>query len=513
MFERRKIIDALGILAIAAGLWGTSKMILQPVLIYDEGIILTDSSMVLSGSIPYRDFYTNYPPGIFVMLAALWKAFGVSLITERLLGAFLHVAIAALAGRLAGRVLSRRFSLITAGIVLMWLIRLRSVPFAWIAGLMMALLFGELALRALERPSAARCVLAGIALGGIACLRHDLFVYLCAALGVAGVAWILRHRRVRLPRIGAEAFSVALGACLPVLLVWGPALARSGVDLPLHDVLVDQVRYVQPARLTPLPAEWWMPKVFEASVLFTLIAPLVALAMLFFDEWSSTTAFVGALSLAVLPQMLGRTEMFHSLYTVTPALILLVALIERLFARGATMFGGPLWAILAIAYLVIPTTQHLARDLRAPRWRVDDERYCDLPERDLESARARQEVLDFVHQNTSPGEPIFVGLKDHRIVLGNEMELYFLADRPGATRYMQFDPNMTNRLEEQQSMIADFERARLRVAILTDPIYDNIEPNQSSIPGADLLDRYFAENFRVVEEVGHYRLLLRRTAE
>ncbi len=511
MFDRRRIVDWLGLLAIAAGTWGTAKMIVAPVLIYDEGIVLTDANLILSGSIPYRDFYTNYPPGIFLALAGLWKAFGVSLLLERWLGALMHLAIAFLAGRLAGRILSRPFSWLAAGLVLMWLIRLRSVAFAWVAGLMMALAFGELALWATERPSARRWTLAGVALGAVACFRHDLFVYLCLTLALAAAVGALRRRRVRLSTIDARAFGFVLGACVPILLVWGPVLAKSGVEQPLRDVLLDQVRYVQPARIIPLPNELWQFKIFELSVLLTLIAPLIALCMLVLGRASrAPTIFVGALGLAVLPQMLGRTEMYHSLYTVTPALILLVALIETLGARGPTFFHGPIWAILAVAYLVLPTTKHLARDLRMPRWRVDDLRYDDLPERDPLWARARQEVLAFVRENTAPGEPIFVGLKDHRVVLGNEMELYFLTDRPGATRCMQFDPNITNRLDQQQAMIADFERARLRVAILTDPIYDSIEPNQSSIPGADLLDRYFVERFRVVEEVGQYRLLLRR---
>jgi len=125
MFDHRRIVDWLGLLAIAGGTWGTAKMIVAPVLIYDEGIVLTDASLILSGSIPYRDFYTNYPPGIFLALAGLWKAFGVSLLLERWLGALMHLAIALLAGRLAGRILSRPFSWLAAGLVLMWLIRLR----------------------------------------------------------------------------------------------------------------------------------------------------------------------------------------------------------------------------------------------------------------------------------------------------------------------------------------------------------------------------------------------------
>ena len=37
---------------------------------YDEGILLTGADLILRGQLPYRDFYTNYPPGIFLLIAA-----------------------------------------------------------------------------------------------------------------------------------------------------------------------------------------------------------------------------------------------------------------------------------------------------------------------------------------------------------------------------------------------------------------------------------------------------------
>ena len=51
---------------------------------YDEGIIVTDAMRVASGQIPRRDFYVNYGPAQFYLLAGLFKAFGQSLLVERL---------------------------------------------------------------------------------------------------------------------------------------------------------------------------------------------------------------------------------------------------------------------------------------------------------------------------------------------------------------------------------------------------------------------------------------------
>jgi hypothetical protein len=63
----------------------------------------------LLGAAPYRDFSSNYPPGVFVLLAAVWKVIGVHAVVERWLALSFHLGIALLAGHLAGRIAGRRF--------------------------------------------------------------------------------------------------------------------------------------------------------------------------------------------------------------------------------------------------------------------------------------------------------------------------------------------------------------------------------------------------------------------
>ena len=58
--------------------------------IYDEGVILFDSVRILSGDVPYRDFYANYGPAQFYVLAALFKMFGPSVMIERMWDLFIR---------------------------------------------------------------------------------------------------------------------------------------------------------------------------------------------------------------------------------------------------------------------------------------------------------------------------------------------------------------------------------------------------------------------------------------
>src|SRR3954467_10141498 len=64
--------------------------------IYDEGLILAGAMRVANGEIPHRDFYANYGPAQFYVVALLFKLFGPSAMAERLWDFAIKAAIATL---------------------------------------------------------------------------------------------------------------------------------------------------------------------------------------------------------------------------------------------------------------------------------------------------------------------------------------------------------------------------------------------------------------------------------
>jgi len=71
--------------------------------------------------VPYRDFYANYPPGAFVLLAAAWSLVGTSVTTLHAVAAALQVVVALLAGRLSGLASGGHFRPLAAGLTLVFL--------------------------------------------------------------------------------------------------------------------------------------------------------------------------------------------------------------------------------------------------------------------------------------------------------------------------------------------------------------------------------------------------------
>jgi hypothetical protein len=492
---------AIAMLATVAHLW-------DPIGIYDEGVLLTDAQLMLRGAVPFRDFYTNYPPGIFLLIVALFKLFGMHAVLLRFVGMVIHVLIAALVGRLAGRLAERPFLPLPAGIALAYLLTLNLVPYAYLVSVCLALAFVDFGLASIARPRPWSFFVAGLIFGSVAAFRHDLFIYLACGLGVVGLAEVLRRRVLTDAATVRSALRFAIGAALPLSAIWIPVFVRAGFRQIAADLYFDQVLAV-PARVLPFPR--MLPDLFRdpyaGAVAILALGPVLLL-------WAWLTArshqqrlgvlLLGAVALALVPQSVCRSDLAHVVFGIWPAIVLMGVLIERLASRAALRQGvlaaiPAFWLIILVAPLT-SDTQVLARPF-APGsiWNRPP----------MVEPWSRSEVLGFISQNTAPGEPIYVGATDHRRVLISEMDLYFLADRPGAVRRMQFDPNLTTRPEVQTIMIAELESKRPKVAVLSSECYWD-EPNHSRDFGSTLLDEYLSSHYREVKHTGHYRLMLRQ---
>lgn len=518
----RLLLAALGAALAFRAFEGTWAQLGGEVNAFDEGIVLSGSSGLLAGKLPYRDFFSNYAPGIYLLLAGAFEIAGQSVAVERLVGVGLHLAVSIGAGATVARLLGGSFSWLLAALVLMWLGPLGTAAIAWLAGLGVAVLACDRWAAARERDRPRDYLIAGCVLGAVSWFRHDLFAYFSCGLAGLGVIWVVLASR----RGDRSALRVAgwtlLGAVSAVCLMWLPTFALTGVRQPFEDLFLDMVRYVMPARHLPVPPlfTWvrvnWAPfsvpvfalQLTESAIVLTYTGPLVAAAAWLFPERAglkrrSEVAWLGVLSVAVLPQMLGRTDLWHAIYTVTPALMVWWLWID---GKAVTQWRAGDAARIAFGTLLLflPSPRLPAHRVRLemPDWKT---RAGGTP-----ISEARSEVFAFIDKHTKPGDPIYFGYTNHRRVFISEVDIYFLADRTWATRYTQFEPNVVNREDAQRLMIADLEKTRPRVAILATRGNMSGEPNDSRKEGSPLLDKYIKAHYKHVKKTGHYVLALRK---
>jgi hypothetical protein len=194
-------------------------------------------------------------------------------------------------------------------------------------------------------------------------------------------------------------------------------------------------------------------------------------------------------------------------YTVAPSLVMVGIWVKRLGALPVWRWGLAL--LISLAALWPPRDSLRPLPPFTPRVQPGFERAGG---RVVAVAEPRRQVLQFIAEHTrSPQDPIYLGTTDHSFVYWSEMDLYFFANRVGATRYMQFDPNIINRLDVQQRMAQEIAASGTRVVVLSSFPGRSFEPNDSAKQGANYLDQYLRERFTVVRRVPpYYVLMLRR---
>jgi len=517
--------------------------------VYDEGVPVYGALRVLEGELPYRDFWTIYPPGQFLLLAAAFRVFGVSLMVERLLSVVIIALVSALVWGLARQVLAPVHALLVWAL---WAFAFGAIelygttlPTALVASLVGWWLF----LAFLVAPSPRRLVASGAALGAAMLLKQDIALYGLAAEAAVVLGFTMCGPREPRRRAGLALTRLAL-LFAGVAAVVVPAVAALALAMPLGAVF-DEVlwfpltgfasaRRLAPPPLLPSAAPLWSGQmdpwtyfvVVHHSVRFYFPFAVLLLAAGWAvrsfrrssaapaaveapaDGWA--LAFLGVLCVSLLGYARVRSDMAHIVPAWIPALTLFVALATRLAGPAAVrwlrvtavtvvglVFVVPsLWLKLLVGAHALFGPPMSASDLPRARGLVMSTALASLGT----AAREVQAVVP-------AGEPIFVGNARHDRIVLNDVMFYFLAERPSATRYHELHPGVATRHDVQLEIAGELERRRVRWVVLRRD--RRVEPGGelfNTPEGAHELDRYIRATFVPVRELGSYSLWQRRAS-
>jgi len=163
----------------------------------DEGTLLTPIDRILSGQLPYRDFYRIYTPGRWYLFAALFKIFGSQFLITRVVWALGHALMNGLVYRLCRRALPVGYALIPA-------VALTLAPGPWHkTPFMLSIVAGIwLATRFAARPTLAGASTSGLGTALIFFFRQDAGVFYA---GVAGLFALIYSGEKRIANIAGIA--------------------------------------------------------------------------------------------------------------------------------------------------------------------------------------------------------------------------------------------------------------------------------------------------------------------
>lgn len=111
------------------------------------------------------------------------------------------------------------------------------------------------------------------------------------------------------------------------------------------------------------------------------------------------------------------------------------------------------------------------------------------------------ELVKYVQDNTTSGEPIFSGVQDHSRLFINDAMLYFLTNRPPADRFLELEPGISNTRRGQEEIINALKQKNVRVIVLSDFLSN--EPNLTSRSnGVKILDEFIRANYHFDKSFG-----------
>jgi len=517
--------------------------------VYDEGLILTGAMRVAAGAVPYRDFYANYGPAQFYLLAGLFKLFGPSVLVERLLDLSFKAGIVAACFAWTAVYCRKSSALLAAALCWTWLFTLIWYGSPLMPATLLSLAGSGLFLSAwVNGRSSRRLLAAGAVTGLIVLFRYYVgFGVLLAHLCFIVINDFHGDGRSRL-RLRNTALSAGQYLAGTAIVCTPPALIYLAVA-PLHNFVFDIITYPREyyghARRLPFPG---IPHSIDLLAVSNLVVyiPILAVGILLFfffserdrprpDAASAPASSIrhehldqffllfGLLILVFYGKGLVRVDPFQMFLSIAPSLIVLVVLSERLrprnvlfrYAVAATLLLTLLTTAAAglgtaikifsryhssvLAELVSPPGPASLRNLTS---------WCGVPNPlhtglcflvDPDHIKA----IQFIDTHTSPGDQLFVGLPHHDRIWANDILTYFATQRMPATRWYHFDPDLQTRADIQREMIHEIESEPVPY-ILLDSQWENIrEPNDSSeSSGVTLLDDFIRDNYQQVQSFG-----------
>jgi hypothetical protein len=534
---------------------------------YDEGLILVGSTRVLTGDIPYRDFYTNYGPAQFYVLAALFKVFGPSVIVERLWDLLIRSCTALVIYLIVGAAWNQARALSTAFLSSIWLSYFGFYGYPMFPCLLFSLSSLYCMVPVYRGCRAIAPLLAsGICVGVTILFRHD--VGIATAVGGAFTLCLFHMSQsldapskisslLRSAMIYTGGITIALVPPLALLLAAGAA----------HDMLVDLI--VIPARTYVATRSLPFPSVVAIAHDVThlklgsldrlaVYLPIVAVflgamaALTFARDQRSATRFadraltsqrlwilvqLSVFSLLFFSKGWVRVSLIHMALSIVSSLVIMTVWQVELRSRAAKILFGV--GIACLLFVSLPPMQNArARFAENLAWAAADggapsnsvfalpqsehgvfalarsENGSCFPPEGLERIRcfyiSREEpaAIRYIQEHTAENEAIFVGLNRHDKILANNVLFYFVSERPSVTKWDMFVPGVQTTIEIQSEIIAELRTSRPRYVVLSSK-WDNVEePNESArSSGVTVLDQFIRANYRAVAAFGALTIL------
>lgn len=524
-----------------AGVWLTSLLavfLFNPYFVapYDEGIILTGAMRVAGGEVPSKDFYTNYGPAQFYLLAAAFNVFGQSVTVARIYDALVTAAIFPACAWLVSGLLPRGNLIGALGVILVFVLLFHLALYPDTPSLLLILIGAGVMVRVVSKDLSARSYIipAGV-IGGVIFFRYDMgmVALLSFATPMAAVFGLQALQGVRTWRDGFIKLTLFSAISTIFVLAILFALAQTGILAPaLSDILNYNAQNYVEMRSLPFPSVF-SQNITTVHEFIAIYLPFFAFALGIYSvlaiirrEGESAMSRRRGVTLLLATILTGlcslkgmvRTDAFHMLLADIPGVLLVALSIKSLSVRSerrrdyktARIPRALYWAAYVSLFLV--GLAPMLGDNYVLRNIGESDISMSTDSLGIFGADADKiEAARYIARITEPEERILSATGRHDKIFVNDIAFYFITQRLPGTRWHQYDPGVQTTRPIQEDMIRELEEFNVRIIVKNDTWDHYSEINGSAkSSGVFILDEYIAQNYREIKRFGAIAILERK---
>lgn len=482
-----------------------------PLAPLDEAFILVSAEKILNGQIPHKDFSSEYPLGQTVTLAALFKVFGVTVMTERIYDLVIK-SLLSLSIFMIIRFLTSNITAIFGWVMaLIWLQHSSMPAYPVYPSITLIFIGIYLLLLHMKEQRNYYVILSALFIVLATLFRHDLGGYAAIV-----IALVLTLRRFSGEQSWTPLISFIVSSVLAVLPVIIYFYMHSAIGYLYNDLILMPLNMVKYQTLPyPSLSRWNLPfYMFPLVVLTGAISSIFLLLRKKNDAIAYAVLLISLLGIFFFNQARWRSDMVHlipvALTGILLAPVLLYTLSKRLVLSRLSysvvclmfiiIFGITLSKPVSVINMLLTSTNGYVIAPTNP----DFERasYSKIsPE--------LKDTVAYIKNNTAINDDIYVGVKNHDRFVFNDVIIYFLAQRDSATRYHLLNPGYHSTVKVQKEVINEFRNNPPKLIVLT--LRSRYEPNLGGIDTkTDLLDNYIATNYEFKEKYGLFEIWMQK---
>ncbi len=460
---------------------------------------------VLSGDIPYQDFWTIYSPGVYYFSAI------IQIISEQI---WLHKFIAISINFVIALQLNRIFNILTIRrnyAVFIAAIILSGFGLQYLnpasLGLMVALFSVIQILKYFKSSKEKYIFYSGLLIGLTALVRHDFAVYLFIPVLLSLLFDMNRENLFR--KIG----KLLLGL-LPAVFVYALLGALVGYNNMIEQLIIFPLTEFSVTRALPFPLIWEAKAISDSVsnyvyniwiALVFLIPPVFAiLNYVFYRRHTHATLYIffGLLVLLFYNQALNRSDYSHLL----PALLLsLPLLFAMIYSMQIRFYKWVALLVVTIVLLLMPIAKKL--------------NYAKQNYMSNSLVKANMDRMDFIYIEPIQlaqysylaelnsiiiqGEPTFIGLKNMSSIEVNDVLAYYILGLKPVVKYHELHPGIADKVSYQTELLYTLFEKNKYVILL------NIESNRK-VSGSEYFKDNIESGYRYIIKTQELDLLVNR---